>query len=138
MWELIVVQEIAKTEVTGSICDDKQQDVDRTLSDFVSEVRPFYVENTCLEYLLDKKEIGHDQTGSVLGNIQILRPNCSVLLPVQTDTKSTGFADNTMGSLDDVTEACLHPLRIFDTVVTKITKVCPPPMSGVALSEVHA
>ena len=68
---------------------------------------------------------------SVPGDIQNLRPNSSVLLPViQTDMESTGLADNTTNSSGDATEGYLYPLRIFDTVVTKITKVCPSHSQG--------
>ncbi|KIM57165.1 hypothetical protein SCLCIDRAFT_29012 [Scleroderma citrinum Foug A] len=99
-------QETASSEPTGGICGerfDKQQDVDQTLFDVLSQAI---------------------QTGSVIGDIGSLEQDLSTVGKVQ-NLESIGFMNNTTDPSSDVTDMYLQPLHIFDTVVTKITKMHP-------------
>ena len=115
--QLTVVQATAASE--PCVADDGFH----TSLDDPYEVCFIFVGQTCLEYLWHKKVRRHDETSPTPGDIQNPEQNFAVveqnLLPVQDDLESIGFMVN------DVNDIYLQPLRIFDTVVNRINKVCP-------------
>ena len=78
---------------------------------------------TLLKYSQHKKVKRHDETSSTPVDIRDPERNFEnveqILHPVEDVPESMGMTSNITNNM------CLQPLRIIDTVVNRIPKVCP-------------
>ncbi|KIM50830.1 hypothetical protein SCLCIDRAFT_33957 [Scleroderma citrinum Foug A] len=104
--ELIVAQETASSDPIGSISGHhfNKQDVGQTSFDVSSQ------------------EI---QTGFILGDVQNLEQGFPAVGPISHHVRAGLESINSTNTSGNVTNMYLYPLRVFDSVVTQITKMHP-------------